>query len=525
MSSPVSIQDGPFATNTLISKKFLLIHIFVIWGSILPIIIELYFFWKIVEYNSIFLYLLLPLQICISYLILIIDSTILSRILLAIFKFIHQPKEGIFNQNKSDRDYYFWSLRAVSMKWPIWLSNLVPSSFIKNLMLKILGIKTDYSNKISSGNIDVEFVELGKNIIIGQGCSIKSSMILQGHLIIKKVIIEDNVIIGSNSFIAPGTHISSNMILEAMSLTKFHQFLEPNSSQNQNLLEEIQRSPSDFFLNLNELKNNSKSSLNPEDKFVKNLTYNISTFGFIYFCSNFIPVLGIIFFCKEYFFPFYLSSPNFFQIHANIQPLLILLITPLFLVFLTLINLFTVILITKVFYKVMQYKKPAIEGSFHWNNKNQDFKSYFKRSFILRFAKWKIQKSPFPWLIKPAFNFIGNCCFGKKTVIENSYLAKEFLKVGENSYIGKTLLANHLWDKNLTIKSITIGENVSISDNCCIAPGTEIKNDVSLLPLSVTSKSERLTSSSAYFDSPIKRIPEVELIRIINYKLGDNCKD
>ena len=527
MSSPVSIQDGPFASNALVSKKFLLIHIFIIWGSILPVIIELYAFWKVVDENSIFFYFLLPFQICIIYLILIISSAILSKILLGIINLIHQPKEGIFNKDKNDKDYYFWSLRAVVKKWPIWLSNLIPSSFIKNLMLKLLGIRTDYSNKISSGNIDVEFIELGKNIIIGQGSSIKSSMILQGHLIIKKVIIEDNVIIGSNSFIAPGTHIGSNMTLDSMSVTKIHQIFDPLSSHNQNLPEEIHKSSSDFFLNLNdgELKKNSNTSLNPEDKFVKYLTYNITTFGFIYFCSNFIPVLGIIYFCKEYFFPFCLNSPNFFQILINIQSLLIFLITPLFLIFLILINLFTVMLITKVFYKIIQYKNPAIEGSFHWNNKNQDFNSYFKRSFILRYAKWKIQKSSFPWLIKPAFNFIGNCYFGKKTVIENSYVAKEFLKVGENSYIGKTLLANHLWDKNLTIKGITIGDNVNISDNCCIAPGTEIENGVSLLPLSVTSKYEKLTSISVSIHSPIKTLPEEELIRIINYRLGDNRED
>jgi acetyltransferase-like isoleucine patch superfamily enzyme len=182
-------------------------------------------------------------------------------------------------------------------------------------------------------------------------------------------------------------------------------------------------------------------------------------------------------------------------------------------------------LITKLSYKVIQYKNPATEGTFHWNYKNQDFNNYFKRSFILRYAKWKIQRSPFPWLIKPAFNFIGNCYFGKNTVIENSYLAKEFLQVGKNSYIGKALLANHLWDKNLTIKGISIGDNVDISDNCCIAPGTEIEDDVTLLPLSVTSKCDKLTANSAYFHSPLKKISEEELIQIINYEMGDNHGD
>ena len=527
MSTPVSIQDGPFTTNTLVSIKFVLIHILIIWGSVLPILIELYLFWKIVEENFILFYFLLPFQFCICFLILVISSTLLSKLLLLVIKFIHKPKEGVFKMDKKDRDYYFWSLRAVIKKWPIWISNLIPSSLIKNLMLKILGITTDYSNKISTGSIDAEFIELGRNVSIGQGSSIKSSMILRGHLIIKKVIIGDNVIIGSNSFVAPGTHIGSNTRLGTMSVTKFNQILDPNSSYRGNLAEEIHNPPSDLMQIFNdiELKENSNTSINPEDKFVKNLTYNITIFGIVYFFSNFIPVLSIIYFCNEYFFPLYLHSPNLFQIFVKIQSLLTFLITPLFLIFLILIHLFTVILITKITYNAIQHKNPAKEGTFHWKYKNQDFNNYFKRSFILRYAKWKIQRSPFPWLIKPAFNFIGNCYFGKKTVIENSYLAKEFLQVGKNSYIGKALLANHLWDKNLTIKGIIIGDNVSISDNCCIAPGTEIENDVTLLPLSVTSKCDKLTSNSVYNHSPLKKISEEELIQIINYEIGDNRGD
>jgi acetyltransferase-like isoleucine patch superfamily enzyme len=258
-----------------------------------------------------------------------------------------------------------------------------------------------------------------------------------------------------------------------------------------------------------------------ESKFVKNLGLNISIFGFIYFFSNLIPVLSIIYFWNEYFFPLYLHSPNFFQIFLDIQSLLTFLFSPLFLIFLILINLFVVILITKISYKIIQYNKLATEGNFHWKFKDKNFNNYFKRSFILRYAKWKIQRSPFPWLIKPAFNFIGNCYFGKNTVIENSYIAKELLHVGKDSYLGKALLANHLWDKTLTIKGIIIGDNVEISDNCCVAPGTVIENDVTLLPLSTTSKSDKLTSNSVYNHSPLKKISREELTTIIGDNLGD----
>ena len=107
-----------------------------------------------------------------------------------ITKIFHEPKQGKFRMEKIDKDYYYWSLRATIKKLPIWTANLIPSSFIHNLILKLLGIKTDYSNNISNGNIDTEFVELGSNISFGQGCSIRSSMIIKGYLIIKNISIQ-----------------------------------------------------------------------------------------------------------------------------------------------------------------------------------------------------------------------------------------------------------------------------------------------------------------------------------------------
>ncbi|MFX1326491.1 MAG: hypothetical protein ACFE8N_16185, partial [Promethearchaeota archaeon] len=179
--------------------------------------------------------------------------------------------------------------------------------------------------------------------------------------------------------------------------------------------------------------------------------------------------------------------------------------TPLILILLLLTNILVVILISKVFYRKIEYVRHDREGVFHWDDKNRDFIDFFKRSFILRYIKWKIQKSPFPWLIKPAFNFIGNCHFGKNTIIENSYIAKEYLDVGKNTYLGNALFANQLWDKNLTIKSIVIGNSVEVLDNCCIAPGTEIGDNTTLLPLTVTSKSDKIASNSIIHYPPLTK--------------------
>ena len=72
MSCPVSIQDGLYSTNTLASKKFLLVYLLIIWGSLLAVIIEIYFFWILVKGHFTLMYFLLPFKMFIIYLTIII---------------------------------------------------------------------------------------------------------------------------------------------------------------------------------------------------------------------------------------------------------------------------------------------------------------------------------------------------------------------------------------------------------------------------------------------------------------------
>jgi len=513
LSTPVSIHDGPFTTNTLASKIFLVFYIVTIWGSILPLILEIYIFWKLIENHLFFFILLLPIEIYIGYLILVFSSILLAKIFLLIINLIHKPKEGVFERKKTDRNYYFWSLRAVIKKWPIWISKFIPLPIVDKLNVRWF-------------HNDSEFIEYGKNVCIGKGSSIKASIIFREFLIIKKIKIEDNVTIGSNCFIAPGTHIYKNTTIATMSETKFNQRIKSDPGLNISSIDSIQIINDIFSKNNtiqydNQYKGNPLRNRKQSEKFVKNLTFDITIFGISYFFSNAIPILGSIYFVIIFFFPFFLQSPSFFTIFKNFNSFLIFLITPLFLIILYLINLLLVIFFTKLLYQMIKYLNPVKEGVFQWENKNADYRYYFKRSFILRYVKWKIQKSPFPWLMRSAFNFIGNCQIGKNTVIEDSYLAKELLIVGDNTYIGKVLLANHLWDKNLIIKKITIGNNVTILDNCCIAPGTEIKDNVSLLPLSVTAKNDKLSTNSIYYNTPLTKISKEGLIHAFNLNTND----
>jgi len=162
------------------------------------------------------------------YLTAIIISLIFAKILLLIVNIIHKPREGVFLKDKSDKDFRYWSLRNTIKKWPIWISHKFPFPFMDNICSMMFGVKTKYSNSLLEGWVDTEFIEFGKNVVIGQGAVIQSAVIIGNLFIIKKVTIEDNVVIGSQSLVMPGTHINKNSILGGHSMTTVGQELEEN---------------------------------------------------------------------------------------------------------------------------------------------------------------------------------------------------------------------------------------------------------------------------------------------------------
>ena len=137
--------------------------------------------------------------------------------------------EGVFNRSNKDKDYCYWSLRSVVKKWPAWLARQLNIPIFEKILLKVLGVKTSKINALSEGWVDCEFIELGKNVRLGQGSLIMSNILIKDKLIIKKVVIKDNIVIGAHSVICPGTTIESNTVLDAISMTAINQHLEGNS--------------------------------------------------------------------------------------------------------------------------------------------------------------------------------------------------------------------------------------------------------------------------------------------------------
>jgi len=160
------------------------------------------------------------------YVTIVFASIFFTKILMVIINAVHKPREGVFLRHPSDKDYRYWSLRNTVKRWPFWLCHKFPFPFMDNICFKVFGVKTKFSNSLFEGWVDTEFLEFGKDVVVGQGAIVQSAVIIGNLLIIRKTVIEDEVRIGSHAIIMPGTHIGRRSVLAANSVTTVGQELK-----------------------------------------------------------------------------------------------------------------------------------------------------------------------------------------------------------------------------------------------------------------------------------------------------------
>ncbi|MFW9949810.1 MAG: acyltransferase [Candidatus Thorarchaeota archaeon] len=228
MSIPNTMRVGPFLPTILVKKRHIIYYIAVIWASFIPVFLEFWWFWQIFwnPARPIFFYIYLPLFFIPFYISLVFSSIFFAKILISIVNLIHKPLPGVFLRHPSDRDYLYWCIRNVIKRWPFFLSHRFPFPFLETICFKVFGVKTKLGNSLFEGWVDTEFIEFGKNVVVGQGAIIQSAVIVGNLLIVKKTVIGDDVRIGSHVIILPGSKIGSRCIVAANSLTTVEQELE-----------------------------------------------------------------------------------------------------------------------------------------------------------------------------------------------------------------------------------------------------------------------------------------------------------
>ena len=217
-----------FTTSSAINRislKFLVVYIPIFWFSGL-VVATLWYGYTISPVPWIIKLLFLPLLLLGFSFLFIFSCFFFSKLLLILINLIHLPKEGIFRTQKGDGDFEFWRLRTEIKKIALWLIRNWPLPWIDAIAFRWFGIKMDFSSHLNDAWCDAEFIEFGKNVTIGQGAAIMSSMIVGNYLIIKTIKFDDYSLVGGQSTIAPGTHFGEDTVLGAVSVTTLNQELE-----------------------------------------------------------------------------------------------------------------------------------------------------------------------------------------------------------------------------------------------------------------------------------------------------------
>ncbi len=494
-----------------------------------PALIWIWYFWQLFpEYNIIFFFLF-PFVFFIGVIILILSSIIISKIFLIIINFIHKPKEGVFDLSKKDKDYCYWSLRSVVRKWPMWLARQINLPILETLALRVLGIKTSNSNSLHDGWVDCEFIELGKNIKIGQGSIIMSNILIKDKLIIKKVVLKNNVIIGAHSVVSPGTIIEFNTILDGLSMTSINQQLEGDSIYSGIPAEKVMRNrPIKNKEKIEKIIFDQDIKGRAENEDLKSDSLELSVPFHVYILSGWwivggsfiIPGILFVIFFNWFLIPNLFVIPFSFSELLKVEKLILLLLTPLIFIGIYLLHLFFVALFTSIFYRFADYRGPT-QGVFDRNldehSKPLDY--YHWRSFLLKYPVFAFLRSPFPWLLNWELRFIGSNKIGKGTVFEECYIHSHLIW-GKDCYMGTFAhISNHLVDgvygsENLTFYGAHIGDNCIFNALIGGLPGLETGDNVTFFPMCSTIKYDKLGSNGVYSGFPARSLNKEQIRKL-----------
>jgi acetyltransferase-like isoleucine patch superfamily enzyme len=495
-----------------------------------PLIIWFWLYWRIFSVNDVLFYIFFPVWFIVGLFVFILSSIIVARFFLSFANLSHKPHEGVFTRSSDDKDYCFWSLRAIIRKWPVWLIRQLSLPFFEILAYKILGIKTSFSSALDNAWIDCEFIEIGKNVRIGQGSLIMSNIIVSDKLIIKKVLIGDNVIIGAHVLILPGTVIGDNTIVDSNGLTLINQKLEGNSIYSGN--------PAKKYMTNNEIKkiegiDSFSHIIDPEKDLekaflreeVKELSVPFHFYiitGFIIIAFSFV-IPGILFFIVVFglIVPYLFNTPLILTTFFNPNTYLIMISTPIFFIGLYLLHLFFVALFTRWFYKLAD-ARGASQGIYDRNldESSEALDYYHFRAFLMKYPVSAYSNSPFPWLLNWELRFIRSNKIGKNTVLEETFLHSH-INFGKNCYLGTSShITNHLVDgvygsENLTFIGVSIDDNSVLNSITGGLPGTKIGKNSTLLPSCTTLKFDKLGSNGIYAGFPARKLTNEEVLKYI----------
>lgn len=240
-----------------------------------------------------------------------------------------------------------------------------------------------------------------------------------------------------------------------------------------------------------------------------------------------LPSMVMVLFYWFLFLPNIQLIANLMTIWTDWRALSIWLATPWIIIGIHLLHVGSVVIIARLLLSWYNWRCPPHEfrnlvGS--TAEEKRELTYYYLRGYILRFTKWVVTKSIFPWLTAWAFNFLKTNKIGKNVTLEDQFIPMNNVEFEENTYVGVgSLVSSHLVDgrtKGYTLMKTHIGKNCVLNPLTSISPGVNVGDNVDIIALSGVEKYTTLPKNAHYEGIPANPMGKKRFKKFVRLSLS-----
>ncbi|MEM4257864.1 MAG: DapH/DapD/GlmU-related protein [Candidatus Thermoplasmatota archaeon] len=194
--------------------------------GMLPTVFLAYLFFYFFSWSTIWHYLVIPIALYLGMVILFLSELFISAGCIKLFKLTYAP--GVYTYTLRDKNAFHWVVVCVLYTPMRMLLEMFPMGRIKNIYLRLLGMKIGKNTLVGGVIKDPCLTEFGDNTTMGEYAIIYGHIhnTEHGTITMNKVKVGSCCVIGAGAIVMPGAVIQDNVTVAAGAVVTQNQVLE-----------------------------------------------------------------------------------------------------------------------------------------------------------------------------------------------------------------------------------------------------------------------------------------------------------
>lgn len=222
------VEKYDFSLSSIIKALSLLVIPIILYIiGLLPITFSLFYILRLLNLSTYLGIILFTSVLVIEFFLFIIFETFIPALFIRLTNL--KVDEGEHDVSIKDWNFYKYSLYFVLYRPSLRLIGILPLLPLRIRFLKLVGLKMGKSSVLTGSELihDPYLVEIGEQTLIG-GWSQITGHLGEKKLIVKKVKIGNNCLIGGKSFVMPGVVVEDNVTVALNSVVLKDSHLKKN---------------------------------------------------------------------------------------------------------------------------------------------------------------------------------------------------------------------------------------------------------------------------------------------------------